>query len=39
MTKEQILANALSESAELRNLWAEWLHMLMAEEDVPDEAA
>jgi len=39
MTEEQILARALSENAELRRLWAEWLHMLMAEEDVPDEAA
>lgn len=39
MTKEQILASALADSNELRRLWAEWIHMLMAEDDVPDEAA
>ncbi len=39
MTKEQILAGALSENAELRGLWAEWLHMLMAEEEESDTAA
>jgi hypothetical protein len=39
MTKEQILSSAMSESAELRGLWAEWLHMLMAEEEESDTAA
>jgi hypothetical protein len=39
MTQEQILASALSESAELRGLLAEWLHMLMAEEEESDTAA
>lgn len=39
MTMDEIIRRALTESAELRNLWAEWLHMQMDQDDEPDAAA
>jgi hypothetical protein len=41
MTMEQIISGAMCESAELRRLWAEWVHGMMAKghDEEPDEAA